>query len=272
MKGASNHAESSNRGALKGGVTLGEVVDAACRFWTRLSAPLVGTWFILSVLLYAFVIWQGRTMPTVLDVLVGGFQITSVREFLVILLITQAISLVRVGLYLPARLAYEGERPDARAILRMSAGRFPTLANLTIKITGLFVLVGIVFFLLNLTVSLWVVLPLAFALEPAKYYASAHRLSAADAIRHSLEIARRHWLPIFVVFGAITCISAALPELIEAACAFAPGDGWTAAEYIGRVSAHIGADFVAFMASCGLYFALEESNRSRGLEERQDER
>lgn len=240
-------------------LTFREIKQAASNFWRRMPVTLVAAWLALSVGLYLCVMWQGRAIPpTLVDWISGDLQITSARQFIVIALLAQAVSLLRTGLFLPARLAYDGRRLSLREVFSQAAARAPALFLLQFQVGALIAVVALLCFALGVQISLWALLPLGFALEPAKYYVTAHEMSGVDAIWRSLEVTRRHWLPIFVIFSASAWLSAALPGLVDAAIIHAPGEGWSLVERIGRISAHVGADFVTFIATCGLYFALDE--------------
>lgn len=219
---------------------------------------LLAGWFGLSLLVYTFSLWQDHAMPTVAGLLSGDFEIASVHQLLAVALVALVISMVQTGLYLPAKLVNDGERVGAGAVLRMAAAQFPTLLNLSLKLGALLGLVGVLAFLVNPSLTLWAVLPVALVLEPAKYYATAHRMSANEAIGRALAVSRRHWLPIIALFGALTSLSAALPALIDAAATQHQSGIWALAADIGRLCAHLSTDFVGFVASCGLYFALDD--------------
>jgi hypothetical protein len=239
-------------------ITFQEIENAARSFWRRIPMALLASWFGLSLLIYTFSFWQDRAMPSVASLLSVDVQLASVHQLLGIALAVLVISLVQAGLYLPAKLVNDGERVGAGAVLRMAAARLPTLVNLSIKIGVLLALVGVVAFSVDPSLAPWAVLPLAFLLEPAKYYATAHRMSAREALGRTLSVSRRHWLPIMVVFGALTGLSAALPALIDAAATQHQSGAWALAAEVGRLCAHLTSDFVGFVASCGLFFALDD--------------
>jgi hypothetical protein len=243
-------------------VTLRDVWHHTSRFFTRMPVALLGTWSILTAGLMVLLFWEDSAFPSAWELMSGNIGELSVTEFFILFLVIQVVMLLRMALLLPARVAYHGGDPSWRAVIRMAFDRFLPLLDLQLKIGFGFSLVSIACIVFDVTISTWVFLPLAFLLEPAHYFVTAHQMKAGQAIRKSLEVARHHWMPIFVVFGSLTCLSLALPPLIETIVGwYANGTPTTAldlASKVGRSTIHMGADFVSFLVSCGLYFALDE--------------
>lgn len=240
-------------------VTLGDVWRHTSRFFTRLPISLLGTWAVLTAGLIGLVAWQNGVMPTAIDLLVGDFAANSTTEFLLLLLAAQAVAMLRTGLLLPARLAYDGADLSWKAVLRMAAGRFLPVLELNIKLGFGLAVVGLICVALDVSMTMWVILPISFMLQPAHYYVTAHQMSATRALRTTLSVARRHWMPIFLVFGGLTCLSAALPSLVDSCSQMVGNSGAIAdvAEQLGRSTVYLAVEFIGFLFSCGLYFALD---------------
>ena len=241
-------------------VSLRDVWHHSSRFFTRMPVALLGSWALLTVGLVVLVFWEDSAFPSVLELLAGEIGALSLTEFLILFLVIQVVSLLRTALLLPARVAHEGGELTWQAVIRMALDRFLPVLDLQLKISFGLSIVSIVCVALDVPITAWVFLPLIFLLQPAEYFVTARQMKAGDAIRKSLAVSRRHWVPIFVVFGGLTCLSMALPPLIEwvAALHGTPTTAVDIASKVGRSTVHIGADFVGFVVSCGLFFALDE--------------
>jgi hypothetical protein len=241
-------------------VTLGDVWRHASRFFTRMPLAVLGTWAGLTVLTIALLVWQNEAVPTTLDLLFGNVSVSSLPEFILVLLAAQVVSVLRTGLFLPAKVAYRGGETSWSSVLRMAFDRFLPVLDLNIKIGFILTLINMVCMTLGASFTAWVVLPIIFLLQPAQYYATAHQMTANRALRRSIAVARRHWMPIFLVFGGLTCLSMALPSLVDSCTAVVGGHAGATgvAAHLGRATMYIGAEFLGFLASCGLFFALDE--------------
>ncbi len=241
-------------------VTLGDVWRHTSRFFTRLPIEILGVWVALTVGILVMFYWQAGVMPDASAVLFAPDDASSTSSLLLLVLGSQCLAMLRTGLLLPARMAYRGTDLSWKDVLRASVDRFLTVLDLNIKIGFALTLVGLICMALDASMTVWVILPISFMLEPAHYYATGHQMSANRAIARSLRVARRHWMPIFLVFAGLVCMSMALPPLVDAAPELMgphAGEG-EFARTLGRASAFIGVEFVAFVVSCGLYFALDQ--------------